>query len=1308
MSARLPTLEAFYGDKGVDQLTYENILCARCGKAAKGRCARCKHVHYCSADCQRLEWPQHNITCHSSTSTSKPHEAPDLHAPLVVDNRKAKKLVHLWAEKRTLRGKWQKIMQTKVAVVPVERNRDEVLAVLRGSPLSPNVIAAACGTIVRPFISSTFTDTAFERDMLIADVYPYVKEYGMMNGVEFFQPSELRWGIRSEVADTHQTSNTCMAEIARCQRDSLGISFILFLGNKYGYRPFPAEISVDELKLLLSHVSDSSDAALVRQWFLLNENTVPPQYELQPTWLAEGGKSAWWSIFVRLQRILAQAAALCLSPERRQVYIRSVTEEEVSNGLLEPHRLRTLNTDSVFVFSRQIPSLANQAGVVKDYMDMGENGVDVEAQTLLEKLRERAKEIAVPAGRFKEYTVGWVENGVTANDPVQLEYLKTFCDDVCEILIDSINKVSKKRAIVPDTEFDEVVTHALFCRERAASFLTTTSTEKILTEISKYLVASEPVEGIQQPFVVSGISGSGKTSLMAAAWTAARSLNAASTLVLRFLGTSAASSTARQLLLSLCKQLGRVMPHGTVLPDLPDTYTDLCDIFPQYLRLAATADRPLWLFLDSLDQLSDEDQGRNLLWLPKALPPFVRVVVSTLPDEGGCLRVLTERLGDQFEKLSCIVSPMSVDDGERILESWLATGRRSMTPQQKQVVLTAFSVCPSPLFLKIAFEISRPWKSWTKVESLPTTIIELIGSFFDQLCEKHGRVFVSATLSYITASMGGIGTSELLDILSLDDTVLKDVFEWWVPPLRRIPPLLITRLLSDISPFVAIRGSSDSPLSLNSWFHRQFIEVSRQRFMGSEAQTEAVHRALSEYYLGIWANGKPVDGVLEDRFVSAQPLYLREREPNWRKIRALPYHLSNAKEYEKLKEFLTNLSVVRESVATQSEYLLLSYWAKIGTDTIPAAFSQSLNVWRTNTLESQEDKVIVLRSAASFLRTAAHFQSAFECEKEALEIVQVLHGPETEQAAAIHQSMAMLLWSASNYPESEKESTLALSIATKLFGEEHTLTANCRKALGYVTWSNGNLELALSHYNQALTTINKLTPTDALTIAEFLHRIAIVQRQLQQYELSMKTRKQAMSLLEPLLGPDHPRVSSLVNGMANVLREEGKLDEALPLYLRAKECYLRTVGPEHPELAVTLSNMGTAYSDLGNYEESKIHFAQALSIRERTLGPKHPKVAITLFNLSGAHTKFGHPELALELLTRVYNIRVEKLGKDNFETGETLVAIAHAHLALKNIEAAEANYTAGIEILKTSRGAEDKKVKTLVKKWDQARQALSQ
>ena len=57
----------------------------------------------------------------------------------------------------------------------------------------------------------------------------------------------------------------------------------VMLGNRYGFQPFPAVIEASEFELFkeVSSGLESCHMALVAEWFLLDENAVPPHYVLQ-------------------------------------------------------------------------------------------------------------------------------------------------------------------------------------------------------------------------------------------------------------------------------------------------------------------------------------------------------------------------------------------------------------------------------------------------------------------------------------------------------------------------------------------------------------------------------------------------------------------------------------------------------------------------------------------------------------------------------------------------------------------------------------------------------------------------------------------------------------------------------------------------------------------------------------------------------------------------------------------------------------------------------------------------------------------
>lgn len=74
--------------------------------------------------------------------------------------------------------------------------------------------------------------------------------------------------------------------------------------------------------------------------------------------------------------------------------------------------------------------------------------------------------------------------------------------------------------------------------------------------------------------------------------------------------------------------------------EVPEDYKSLCEVFPAFMA-HASEEQPLCIVIDSLDQLTDEDGARRFLeWLPRKLPAHACMVVSTLPEEGGCMQRL--------------------------------------------------------------------------------------------------------------------------------------------------------------------------------------------------------------------------------------------------------------------------------------------------------------------------------------------------------------------------------------------------------------------------------------------------------------------------------------------------------------------------------------------------------------------------------------------------------------------------------------------------------------------------------------------
>ena len=360
----------------------------------------------------------------------------------------------------------------------------------------------------------------------------------------------------------------------------------------------------------------------------------------------------------------------------------------------------------------------------------------------------------------------------------------------------------------------------------------------------------------------------------------------------------------------------------------------------------ATAERPLIIFLDSLDQLAPTHRAFNLAWLPKHLPEHVHVILSTLPREFDILDTLKALIPDQKNFLQIL--PLGRQLSNDLIKEWLDMSKRTLTTSQKEVISSALNRCSLPLYTRLIFDEICRWSSYSPVDQtrVELTVKGVINTLFDRLEKYQGKTFVTHVLSYLTASKNGLSDMELEDVLSLDDTVLNDVFVHWLPPVRRIPPLLWPRLHNELSSYIIKREANGTLVYF--WYHRQFISVARERYLSDIGHRLYIHSSLAHYFQGTWgaSNKKAFRystqqmnllnlGRCEseaDRKVPPQPLQF-DRDPrrpwktryNLRKLGELPFHLIESRRYSDLKqEVLFNYEWLHSKLSAMNLHDLLS------------------------------------------------------------------------------------------------------------------------------------------------------------------------------------------------------------------------------------------------------------------------------------------------------------------------------------------------------------------------------------------------
>lgn len=588
--------------------------------------------------------------------------------------------------------------------------------------------------------------------------------------------------------------------------------------------------------------------------------------------------------------------------------------------------------------------------IAKDFQDLvdGDWSPDLKSLSSQEKLKEQLG-THVPGNTY-QYQAEWSGKGITT------AHIDQLCEDVYEslsgIMLQEIEHAPQvttgmdvERLIAADEKLDEEGnSHRDFAEERLMHFIGRT---EILKKIESYIGSGE-----NRILAIYGTGGTGKSALAAKAIQNVQVSHPGAQIIYRFIGATPGSTDGRFLLEGLCREISR--RYAADESDIPMDYRELVPEFGKRLSLA-TKEKPLILFIDSLDQLSTPQGVRDLTWLPEGLPDHVSVIVTTRPEDTyerlQAKQVILEQLGG-----------LSRQEGAQLLKAWLGESKRELQHRQHEAVLDKFEESKgAPLYLKLAFEEARLWPSGDgePSEDLAPGIKGIIKkNLIDRLEAEgnHGKMLVSHVLGYLAASRYGLAEDEMIDLLSRDLQVYRwflegsyhvpaDLVKWamkyqeadlsagdlhqelaisdqeraaarWLreirnPPERlddflvevlpkaggpRLPVVLWSRLSFDLEPYLSERTSEGS--TLLTFYHRELGDVSREVFLENGREIP-FHEKLADYF----------------RF-RADP----EGDTSWkgsypRGLSELPYHLTKAEEWDQVYETLTDFRFLEEKAA---------------------------------------------------------------------------------------------------------------------------------------------------------------------------------------------------------------------------------------------------------------------------------------------------------------------------------------------------------------------------------------------------------
>ena len=259
----------------------------------------------------------------------------------------------------------------------------------------------------------------------------------------------------------------------------------------------------------------------------------------------------------------------------------------------------------------------------------------------------------------------------------------------------------------PDTHDLESLTQDDFVRTMTSHYVPRDDLE---STVHTYLRSDS-----NHPLVVVGEAGSGKSTLLAACLTAARLDHAKLSepvLFGHFVDASPTGNTLKALLSRAVSSLGAHVPQRTESSRL----AVLRHEFSSCLRRATHA-RPMILFLDGVDRLSDSDRPEAVCWLPTPLPHGVKAVLSVSDSSVG--RLLAARGAELLE-----LKPLTRNQIGSLSQSYLSQFGKSLSLRQVEQLAS----CDSSRNALFLVQLLEDLRSLGSPQALARRIPELVGA----------------------------------------------------------------------------------------------------------------------------------------------------------------------------------------------------------------------------------------------------------------------------------------------------------------------------------------------------------------------------------------------------------------------------------------------------------------------------------------------------------------------------------------------------------------------------------------------------
>jgi hypothetical protein len=935
----------------------------------------------------------------------------------------------------------------------------------------------------RLFVSSTFSDFNEERKLLQTIVFPEIKKYCRENNLNF-QPIDLRWGVTEEASNDQKTLSLCLEEVQNSKYHPYP-NFLIMAGDRYGWVPLPYAIEENEYETILQIIDNLSDKELLNTWYKLDENQIPASYILNERKKSDSSydgvdytnKDNWRKIENKLKTILQNSVKNSnLNVKQKRRYFTSATEAEVIEGIFnylditkfqnkllqKNNKLKKIDYENVFAYIRNIKSIDNE--------DFREKFLDKDSS----KVNDFKSEIKKSINESNILDVNVNFKNIfqdSKNGSLNYQY-ETILDNEKSIFVKKMTKylkssIDKYIEISKNISIEELEKYEQerFKKFKLKDFLVG-SRKEALSAIDDYINNNS-----NQALVIYGKSGLGKSSLMAKAIDNSLLKYSNKKIIYRFVASTANLNSSAEVLISILKELGIDEEIKKVInpQTQKEEYENIGEFYYRVKKHLFSIEIEIILFIDAIDQINNEDK---FLWLPNTLPKELKIIISVLNDSDYEENSKYFRILETKIKKENLYSLEHFENPKELINSLLSKYDRKITSKQMEYLLLKEDL-NSPLYLSIAAQELRYWKSYDNSQNLATNQKEIIKEFTQNLTKlfHHEEEFVKRVFLYLYISQG-LSESELLELISLDkEFILKIAPEtYYNNDTKELPIVIWARLHTQIKEFLKLENK-DGQETMN-FFHREFfdsIKDSNNLKIIQEDFISLLHNIITKYKNKSFLSnrwGKLFIEVIKSYYLKYEfddSNYNSSKIEEWKKIIIEEILHSNRNLYDLNKEkmiepYLESLNYLANS---------LSYIGKIH-DTIDLV-TESLNIIKSLYIKNPNNWQALyldrLRRLTNFYYHIDQIETVIKFYKEIIIIMKSLYNKHSNTWSESYIKDLENLAYAFELDENKKESIRyrlkALHIKKDLYNK------NSQK------WSK-DYALSLNNLSDSLNSIGKI------------------------------------------------------------------------------------------------------------------------------------------------------------------------------------------------------------------------------------------